>query len=170
MASSPADESPPNGGSSPRGTRSTIRPNPARPGAVAGQTDLMLTARPSPLLRAVFARLQERGLSIVATSPARAVARLQEDPPRLVVMDLAACSIPELVGTTHSLAIPIAVLGTSMRSRSSFVARSLGARHLLTPSPSIEAVTRSILDCIEAESKGLSTLDLPFETTLSELQ
>ncbi len=130
----------------------------------------MLAARPSTLLRAVFARLQEEGLRVVATSPARAAGRMQDDVPRLVVMDLTACATPELVAKAHELAVPIAVLGTTMRSRSTFVARALGARHVMTPTPSVDSVAGSIIDCLQAEQQKRSTLDQPLRTTLSELQ
>ena len=130
----------------------------------------MLAARPSTLLRAVFARLQQEGLRVVATSPARATGRMQDNVPRLAVMDLAACATPELVAKAHALSVPIAVLGTTMRSRSSFVARALGARHVMTPTPSVDSVTSAILGCLEAEKQKRSTLDQPIRTTLSELQ
>jgi hypothetical protein len=95
---------------------------------------------------------------------------MQDDVPRLVVMDLAACATPELVAKAHQLSVPIAVLGTTMRSRSAFVARALGARHVMTPTPSVDNVTGSILQCLKAEEQKRSTLDLPLRTTLSELQ
>lgn len=146
--------------------QSTVRPAAA---PESGPIELFLAARPSPMLRAVVLRLGELGRTVVAISPGRALERLAQLEPGLVVLDLEACTRTELVRAVHARALPIVVLGRGAQLRTAIAARSLGARQVIDSAYSVEQLTQDLVHAVVAGAPTRAPLAFAQTTTLREL-
>ncbi|MBN2193033.1 MAG: hypothetical protein JW751_09475 [Polyangiaceae bacterium] len=143
-----------------------MRPSPT---PTAGPIDLFLAARPTPILRAIVTRLGDLGHLVAAASPARSIERLSLLEPRLVVLDLEACTRSDLVRLLHARGLPIVVLGSGAHLRTAMAARTLGARKVVGASFSVDELATSLAAVLAEIPVSGSLLATAQTTTLGDL-